>query len=49
MLNGLSKSDRTIFLKIVKSAVQNLGGGFGDGAAPAGRLERPAPVRPRRK
>ena len=36
MLGGFSKSDRTTFLKIVKSAVQNLGGGFGDGGGPAG-------------
>jgi DNA-binding MarR family transcriptional regulator len=49
MLTGFSKSDRTTFLSIVKSAVQNLGGGFGDGAVPAGRLERPAPPRARRR
>jgi DNA-binding MarR family transcriptional regulator len=49
MLSGFSKSDRTTFLSKVKSAVQNLGGGFGDGAAPAGRLERPAPPRARRR
>ena len=41
MLSGFSKSDRTTFLKIVKSAVQNLGGGFGDGGGPAGSPERP--------
>ena len=40
MLDGFSKSDRTTFLKIVKSAVQNLGGGFGDG----GRARRQAPT-----
>ena len=49
MLNGFSKSDRTTFLKIVKSAVQNLGGGFGDGGGPAGNAERPSSPRARRR
>jgi DNA-binding MarR family transcriptional regulator len=49
MLSGFSKSDRTTFLEIVKSAVQNLGGGFGDGAAPAGRIERSSSPRARRR
>jgi DNA-binding MarR family transcriptional regulator len=49
MLKGFSKSDRTTFLDSVKSAVQNLGGGFGDGGVPARRLERPAPPRARRR
>jgi len=45
MLHGFSKSDRATFLQIVKSAVQNLGGGFAEAAG--GRLERPAPLRAR--
>jgi DNA-binding MarR family transcriptional regulator len=49
MLTGFSKSDRATFLSIVKSAVQNLGGGFGDGGVPAGRPERGAPPRARRR
>jgi DNA-binding MarR family transcriptional regulator len=49
MLNGFSKSDRTTFLEIVKSAVQNLGGGFGDGGAPPGRIERASSPRARRR
>jgi len=42
MLKGFSKSDRTTFLDVVKSAVHNLGGGFGDGAASPGRPVRPS-------
>lgn len=35
MLKGFTRSDRATFLQIVKSAVHNLGGGFGDpGARP---------------
>jgi DNA-binding MarR family transcriptional regulator len=49
MLSGISKGDRTTFLTLVKSAVQNLGGGFGESGAPAGRTERPAPPRARRR
>jgi DNA-binding MarR family transcriptional regulator len=49
MLTGFSKADRATFLSIVKSAVQNLGGGFGEGGAPAGRVQRPAPPRARRR
>jgi DNA-binding MarR family transcriptional regulator len=49
MLNGFTKSDRTTFLNIVKSAVQNLGGGFGDGGAPGGNADRPSPPRARRR
>ena len=33
MLNGLSKADRATFLSFVKSAVHNLGGGFGEAGA----------------
>jgi DNA-binding MarR family transcriptional regulator len=33
MLNGLSKPDRATFLRIVKFAVHNLGGGFGEAGA----------------
>jgi DNA-binding MarR family transcriptional regulator len=33
MLKGLTKADQSNFLRIVKSAVQNLGGGFGEGPA----------------
>ena len=49
MLGGFSKSDRTTFLKIVKSAVHNLGGGFGDGGGPPGNSERPSSPRARRR
>src|SRR4029079_7926130 len=49
MLNGFSKGDRTTVLSIVKSAVQNLGGGFGDGGGPAGSAERAPPPRVRRR
>jgi DNA-binding MarR family transcriptional regulator len=31
MLRGLTKADRRAFLEMLKSAVQNLGGGFGEG------------------
>lgn len=31
MLRGLSKAERSAFLGMLKSAVQNLGGGFGEG------------------
>src|SRR6185503_6226298 len=54
MLKGFTKADRASFRGMVKSAVQNLGGGFGDGAAGAGKAgpasppsARPA-ARPRR-
>jgi DNA-binding MarR family transcriptional regulator len=33
MLKGFSKAERASFLGMVKSAVHNLGGGFGEGAA----------------
>jgi len=46
MLKGFSKADRAKLLGMVKSAVQNLGGGFGDGAA-AGRKSAAAPGAPR--
>jgi DNA-binding MarR family transcriptional regulator len=49
MLSGFSKSDRATFLKIVKSAVQNLGGGFGDGGGLSGSAEPPASPRARRR
>lgn len=32
MLKGFKKSDQVAFLQMVKHAVKNLGGGFGDGA-----------------
>jgi DNA-binding MarR family transcriptional regulator len=35
MLKGLTKADQSNFLRIVKSAVQNLGGGFSEGSARA--------------
>ena len=47
MLKGFSKSDRVTFLNILKSAVQNLGGGFGDAGGSA--AERPSPARARRR
>jgi len=37
MLKGFTKPERATFLKMVKSAVQNLGGGFGETAPPARR------------
>jgi DNA-binding MarR family transcriptional regulator len=40
MLKGLTKTDRSTFLGMLKSAVQNLGGGFGDGT-PAGSKDEP--------
>jgi DNA-binding MarR family transcriptional regulator len=43
MLKGFSKPDRAALLGMLKSAVQNLGGGFGDVVAPA-----PAPQAARR-
>ena len=49
MLKGFSKSDRATFLNVVKSAVHNLGGGFGDGAAGAASPERPARPSARRR
>jgi len=43
MLKGFSKADRTTFLTIVKSAVHNLGGGFGEaGTTVATAAPRPA-------
>jgi DNA-binding MarR family transcriptional regulator len=47
MLKGFTRSDRAAFLRMVKSAVQNLGGGFGDGAASAGTAG-PGRAAPRR-
>jgi DNA-binding MarR family transcriptional regulator len=48
MLKGFSRSERTTFLTMVKSAVHNLGGGFGDAAVPgAGRSGLPAKRRVR--
>ena len=44
MLKGFSKSDRAGFLDVVKSAVYNLGGGFGDAGAPP---RHSGPSRPR--
>ncbi len=37
MLKGFSRSDRTAFLGMVKSAVQNLDGGFADAPPSAGK------------
>jgi len=45
MLEGLSRSDRVTFLNILKAAVHNLGGGFGDGRSPAGKETAPRPRR----
>jgi DNA-binding MarR family transcriptional regulator len=49
MLKGFSKADRVTFLSVVKSAVHNLGGGFGDAAGGATSSHPPSPprVRPR--
>lgn len=33
MLKGLTKADRSAFLRTLKAAVKNLGGGFGEGAS----------------
>ena len=49
MLKGFSKSDRATFLSVVKSAVQNLGGGFGDGGAGAASPAHPARPPARRR
>src|SRR4029079_12598939 len=48
MLKGFSKADRATFLSVVKSAVQNLGGGFGDGAGAASPERPPRPSARRR-
>jgi DNA-binding MarR family transcriptional regulator len=40
MLKGVTRSDRSVFLRMVKLAVQNLGGGFGEGAASGGKTGR---------
>ena len=37
MLKGFTKAERAAFLKMVKSAVQNLGGGFGETTPPPRR------------
>jgi DNA-binding MarR family transcriptional regulator len=44
MLKGFSKAERASFLEMVKAAVQNLGGGFGEGASTPekARPQRPA-------
>jgi len=42
MLKGFSRADRANFLNMVKAAVQNLGGGFGDQTATGGRAGPPA-------
>src|SRR4051812_4809594 len=42
MLRGFNKSDRVTFLNVVKSAVHNLGGGFGDAGGGAANPERPS-------
>ncbi len=47
MLKGFTRSDRATFLKVVKSAVHNLGGGFGDGGAATASSDR-LPLRARR-
>jgi DNA-binding MarR family transcriptional regulator len=44
MLKGFTKSDRDTFLDVVKSAVHNLGGGFGD---PGTRSTSSGPLHPR--
>jgi DNA-binding MarR family transcriptional regulator len=40
MLKRFTKSERATFLKMLKAAVHNLGGGFGDGAAAAAKADR---------
>jgi DNA-binding MarR family transcriptional regulator len=47
MLKGFSKSDRVTFLNVLKSAVQNLGGGFSDAGGAAVNPERPSSPRAR--
>jgi DNA-binding MarR family transcriptional regulator len=49
MLRGFSKADRLTFLNVVKSAVHNLGGGFGDAGGSAASPERGAAPRSRRR
>jgi len=48
MLKGFTKSYRATFLSVVKSAVQNLGGGFGDAGAPPADSGRSHPRARRR-
>ena len=43
MLRGFNRAERARFLAMIKSAVRNLGGGFGGGAHPAGRHDDSAP------
>jgi DNA-binding MarR family transcriptional regulator len=45
MLRGFSRADRASFLAMIKSAVRNLGGGFGGGARPADGQDEPTPRR----
>lgn len=47
MLRGFNKADRTALLGMLKSAVQNLGGGFGDAVAAVSSPPGHAARRPR--
>jgi DNA-binding MarR family transcriptional regulator len=44
MLRGFSRAERASFLAMIKSAVRNLGGGFGGGAHPADERDDAAPT-----
>ena len=49
MLRGFGRTERATFLAMIKSAVRNLGGGFGGGAHPADAHDDAAPPpKPRR-
>jgi DNA-binding MarR family transcriptional regulator len=48
MLRGFTRADRARFLGMIKSAVRNLGGGFGGGARPAVGHDGPATPKTRR-
>jgi DNA-binding MarR family transcriptional regulator len=43
MLRGFNRAERARFLAMIKSAVRNLGGGFGGGAHPTDRPEGAGP------
>jgi DNA-binding MarR family transcriptional regulator len=45
MLKSLTRAERSVFLGMLKSAVQSLGGGFGDGFPSGAKAERPAAAR----
>jgi DNA-binding MarR family transcriptional regulator len=48
MLKGFTKAERVTFLNMVKTAVSNLGGGFGDAPAPQA-ISTPGNAKPRRR